>query len=219
MQLMRLGVALAIAIAISLTAASQTPPAPAPPAGQKPAPPPAGPGGPGGPGGQGRRSAVQVMTLTSAAWPDGGQIPPRHAQNGSEVSPPFSWNNVPDGTASFVLIAHDVDAVVGNGTDDVLHWMLWNLPGASRSLPEALPHGSQLPDGTRQISVSGPYYRGPGAAATGPAHHYVFELYALDSMIDVAAAGQTPAQTRAAVITAMAGKVRGKAAYVGLFKR
>lgn len=219
MQLMRLGVALAIAIAISLTAASQTPPAPARPAGQQPAPPPAGPGGPGGPGGQGRRSAVQVMTLTSAAWPDGGQIPPRHAQNGSEVSPPFSWNNVPDGTASFVLIAHDVDAVVGNGTDDVLHWMLWNIPGASRSLPDALPHGSQLPDGTRQISVSGPYYRGPGAAATGPAHHYVFELYALDSMIDVAAAGQTPAQTRAAVITAMAGKVRGKAAYVGLFKR
>lgn len=211
MQLMRLGVALAIAIATSLTAAAQTPPAP--PAGQKPPPPPGGPGGPG------RRSAVQVMTLTSVAWPDGGQIPASHAQNGSEVSPPFSWSNVPDGTASFVLIAHDLDAVVGNGTDDVLHWMLWNIPGASRGLPEALPHGSQLPDGTRQMSVSGPYYRGPGAAADGPAHHYVFELYALDSMIDVAAAGQTPAQTRAALITAMAGKVRGKAAYVGLFKR
>jgi hypothetical protein len=161
------------------------------------------------------------MTLSSTAWPDGGPIPATHAQNGAETSPPFAWNNVPDGTASFVLIAHDVDAAVGNGTDDVLHWMLWNIPPASRSLPEAMPHGAQLPDGTRQISVSGPYYRGPGAAAAGPAHHYVFELYALDAMLDVpaVATGQTPAQTRAAVMAGMAGKVRGKAAYVGLFKR
>ena len=221
MQLTRVGVALVVAFAISVMAAGQTPSPPGPPTGQKPPTngTPVAPGGPGGPGGQGRRSAVQVMTLTSTAWPDGGHIPARHSQNGAEVSPALNWSNVPDGTASFVLIAHDVDAAVGNGTEDVLHWLLWNIPGASRGLPEALPQGSQLPDGTRQISVSGPYYRGPGAAAAGPPHHYVFELFALDSMLDVAALGQTPAQTRAAVMAAMAAKVRGKAAYVGLFKR
>ena len=75
--------------------------------------------------------------------------------------------------------------------------------------------GPQLPDGTRQISASGPYYRGPGAPAAGPAHHYVFELYALDAPIDVAAVGQSPALTRAAVLAAMAGHVRGKGVYVG----
>lgn len=162
------------------------------------------------------------MTLTSTAWPDGGQIPARYTQVGDEVSPAFTWTNVPDGTVSFVLIGRDLDATTSNGTDDVLHWMLWNIPGASRSLAEAVPQGSQLPDGTRQISVSGPYYRGPGAPAAGPAHHYTFELYALDAMIDLPAvpgAGQTPAHTRAAVVAAMAGHVRGKAAYVGLFKR
>lgn len=196
---------------------SQTPQPPTPPVGQRPAPPtpPAGPG----PGGQQRRGAVQVMTLTSSAWPDGGQIPAKYTQMGEQVSPAFAWSNVPDGTASFVLIARDLDAAIANGTDDVLHWMLWNIPGASRSLAEAIPQGSQLSDGTRQISVSGPYYRGPGAPAAGPAHHYAFELYALDAMLDVPAVGQPPAQTRAAVLAAMAGKVRGKAAYVGLFKR
>ena len=168
---------------------------------------------------QGRRPAPQVMTLTSTAWPDGGAIPKKFSQAGDEVSPPFEWSNVPDGTVSFVLIARDLDAATGTGTDDVLLWMLWNIPGASRSLPESVPHGSQLADGTRQMSVSGPYYRGPGAPAAGPAHHYTFELFALDSMLEVPAAGQSPAQTRVAILAAMAGKVRGKAAYVGLFKR
>ena len=82
-----------------------------------------------------------------------------------------------------------------------------------------MPQGPQLPDGSRQISGTGPYYRGPAAPATGPAHHYVFELYALDTMIDVPAVGASPAETRAAVFAAMAGHVRGKAVTVGLFKR
>ena len=78
---------------------------------------------------------------------------------------------------------------------------------------------SQLPDGTRQISATGPYYRGPGAPASGPSHHYVFELFALDAMLDVPALGASPPQTRAAILSAMSGHIRGKAVCVGLFKR
>jgi hypothetical protein len=173
---------------------------------------------PGGRGGRGR-GAIPVMTLSSTAWPDGGQIPIKYTQVGEEASPPLAWSNVPDATASFVLIVHDVDAAIGNGTDDLLHWMLWNIPGAATSLPERVAPGPQLPDGTRQISATGPNYRGPGALATGPPHHYVFELFALDAPLEVPAVGASPPQTRAAVVAAMAGHVRGKAAFVGLFKR
>src|SRR6266436_5061690 len=77
------------------------------------------PGGqppPGGRGGGGR-GGVQVMTLATAAWPDGGQIPAKYTQAGDQISPPFTWSNVPDGIASFVLVAHDVDTAAGNGTD------------------------------------------------------------------------------------------------------
>ena len=131
---------------------------------------------------------------------------------------------MPEGTVSFVLLFHDVDAAAGNGTDDVLHWLLWNIPGTATGLPEGVPQGDQLPDGTRQISVSGPYYRGPGAASTGPAHHYAFELFALDTMLSVQPAAQVPGvnpgvETRGAVFRAMSGHVRGKAVYVGLFRR
>ena len=222
MRLVRNSLVFVFAIAVVALASAQNPPAQPPPA----QPPPGGqpgaqpPGGRGG-GGRGGRGPVQVMTLTTTAWPDGGQIPRKHTQAGEQVSPAFTWSNVPDGTESFVLIAHDVDAATGNGMDDILHWMLWNIPGTARSLPEGIGQASQLPDGTRQISVSGPYFRGPGAPASGPPHHYVFELYALDGgpTINVPAVGQSPALTRAAVVAAMAGRVRGKGVYVGLFKR
>lgn len=213
MRILRVTVLLLLAAA---AVAAQNPPAGQPPAGQRPVN--ATPGGPGGPGGQ-RRGPIQVMTLTSTAWPDGAMIPRKYTQAGDQVSPALSWSNVPDTAQSFVLIARDLDAATGNGTDDILHWMLWNIPGKTRSLPEGIPQGPQLPDGTRQISASGPYYRGPGAPAAGPPHHYTFELYAVDGNIDVPAVGQSPALTRAAVISAMAGRVRGKAVYVGLFKR
>ena len=159
------------------------------------------------------------MTLTTTAWTDGGQIPVKYTQAGDELSPPFTWSNVPEGVVSFVLIGHDLDAAVGTGTEDLLHWLLWNIPGTSTSLPEHVAGLAELPDGTRQISGTGPYYRGPGAAAAGPAHHYVFELFALDKLLEVPAVGASPAQTRAAVLAAMAGHIRGKAALVGLFKR
>jgi Raf kinase inhibitor-like YbhB/YbcL family protein len=177
-----------------------------------------------GGGGRGGRGGIQAMTLSTSAWADGAQIPVKHAQPGHDVSPPLTWSDPPDGTASFTLVVHDLDAPIANGSDDVLHWLVWNIPATSRALPEGLPQGPQLPDGLRQISATGPYYRGPAAPASGPVHHYVFELFALDTTIDVAPVGATQALSaapviRAAVVTAMAGHIRGKAVMVGLFRR
>lgn len=179
-------------------------------------------GGRGGRGG-GRGRSIQVMTLTSPAFEDGARIPTKYAQPGGDVSPPLAWTGVPDSTASFVLIAHDIDATSegrgGAGFDDLLQWMVWNIPGSMQTLAERIPQGPQLSDGTRQISATGPYYRGPAAPASGPSHHYVFELYALDAQIDVPPVGASPPATRAAVTAAMLGHVRGKAVLVGTFKR
>jgi len=97
--------------------------------------------------------------------------------------------------------------------------VLFRSPAAARQLPEGVPQGAALPDGSRQISATGPNYRGPAAPASGPPHHYVFELFALDTMLDVPAVGAAPPQTRAAVISAMAGHVRGKGVYTGTYRR
>jgi len=213
MRVHRSTLILLLALAAGVTVLTQTPPVQQTPPAQQPPPPAAQRGG-----GRGQ-DPLRVMTLTTPAWPDGGLIPISHTQAGAEVSPALAWDNVPPTAASFVLIVHDVDAPIGRGIDDVLHWMVWNIPAASRGLPAGVPQGSERPDGSRQISATGPNYRGPGAPASGPAHHYVFELFALDIMLEVPAVGARPAETRAAVVAAMATHVRGKAALVGRFRR
>ena len=77
-----------------------------------------------------------------------------------------------------------------------------------------------LPDGSRQVSLRSNGYMGPGAPP-GPYHHYTFELYALDTKIDVPmpATPQETAATRNKVIDAMDGHVLGKAVLVGRFHR
>ena len=224
-------VRMTLALLLVFVGASMLPAQTPPPTGAPPTQPPPGQRAGGAPpqptptpgargGGRGRGGTV-IMTLT-APWAPGAEIPLKYTQAGGEVSPALTWNDPPENVVSFALIVHDVSAAVNPGTDDVLHWMVWNIPGASRGLPEGVPQGSQLPDGMRQISVTGPNYRGPGALASGPPHVYVFELYALDSTIDVPALGAPGAsvpQIRAAVLAAMATHVRGKAVTAGVFKR
>jgi Raf kinase inhibitor-like YbhB/YbcL family protein len=165
-----------------------------------------------------------AMTLTVSGFADGAQIPVKFSQAaegvapGEGTSPAISWANTPAGTQSFVLNMRDLDVARNKTTDDQAHWVVWNIPATVTSLREGVPKGSQLPDGSYQISVTGPMYRGPGAAATGPQHHYMFEIYALDTKLDVQPTADA-FETRANVMKAMQGHVLGKAVYGGLFKR
>ena len=177
------------------------------------------------PGGQrGGAPSPPAMTLTVTGFPDGGQIPVKFSQAapgaapGEGTSPAISWGNVPPGTQSFVLNMRDLDVARNKGTEDQAHWVVWNIPAATTSLPEGVAKGSQRPDGSYQISATGPVYRGPGAPATGPQHHYMFEIYAIDTKIDVQPTADA-FETRANVMKAIQGHVLGKAVYGGLFKR
>ena len=168
--------------------------------------------------------AAPPMTLTISGFPDGGQIPVKFSQAaegvapGEGTSPAMTWANVPAGTQSFVLNMHDMDVARNRTTDDQAHWVVWNIPATATSLPEGVPRGSQRPDGSFQISATGAMYRGPGAPANGPMHHYTFELFALDTKLDVQPLTDA-FDTRAAVIKAMQGHILGKAVYGGLFRR
>ena len=173
---------------------------------------------------RGGAPAPPPMTLTVAGFPDGGQIPVRISQAaegvapGEGTSPAISWANVPAGTQSFVLNMHDMDVARNKTSDDQAHWVVWNLPATATGLPEGVPKGSPRPDGSYQISATGPMYRGPGAPANGPMHHYMFEIYALDAKVDVTPAADA-FETRANVFKAMQGHILAKAVYGGLFRR
>ena len=174
--------------------------------------------------GRGGGGGGPAMTLTTTAFADGATIPVRFTQAGpgaapgGGTSPALTWANVPEGTQSFVLHMHDMDVARNGTTEDQVHWVVWNIPASARGLPEGVPAGSRLQDGSFQISATGPVYRGPGAPANGPMHHYVFELYAIDTMLDVQPSEDAFA-TRRAVLDAVQGHIRGKAVYMGLFRR
>src|SRR5690606_7356055 len=163
-----------------------------------------------------------VMSIPGFA--DGSEIPVDFSQaaegaaEGEGTSPEISWENAPEGTESFVLYMHDIDVVRDMTLEDQLHWLVWNMPADTAMLPEGVERGEQLEDGSYQTSATGPVYRGPGAPAAGPLHHYVFELYALDTTLDVEPV-EDAFENRRAVLDAMDGHILGKATYVGLFKR
>src|SRR4029079_6875572 len=94
-----------------------------------------------------------AMTLTVSGFPDGGRIPVKFSQAaegvapGEGLSPAINWTNVPAGTQSFVLNMRDMDVARNKTTDDQAHWVVWNIPASTTSLPEGVPKGSQRPDG------------------------------------------------------------------------
>ena len=177
----------------------------------------------GGKGGGAKGPARPVLSVSSPAWPDGGEVPMVNAGRGGNKSPEFTFQwSIAGATApapmelvSYAVVFHDIENSSNKTTIDTLHWAAFNIPGTAKGLPEGLPAGD-LPDGTRNgpgINGRGgnPSYFGPGAGV-GPFHHYVFEFYALDTKLDLPAT-----VAREDLMKAMDGHVVGKAAYVGRF--
>ncbi|HVW85038.1 MAG TPA: YbhB/YbcL family Raf kinase inhibitor-like protein [Bryobacteraceae bacterium] len=157
------------------------------------------------------------LTVTSPAFADGAEIPQKYTQSvPTPVSPKLEWTNVPANTVSFVLLMHDPDVALRKTTNDQLHWLVLNIPGDKRELEEGVPANPQLPDGSVQLKNGGNTvgYRGPGAPAPGPHHHYTIELFALDTKLDLG-----PDATRPEVLHAMDGHILGKGVLVGRFHR
>jgi len=161
------------------------------------------------------------MVLSTPAFPDNGPIPIKYSAayispTGGRVSPPLNWTNVPPNTVSLVLHMHDIDSAMNHTTDDSLHWLMWNIPSSSRGLPEDVPQGAQLKDGSYQVSSKttlderGYGYRAPA----GQRHHYVLELYALDTRLDVMPSGDA-FEVRRNVMKAIQGHILAKAVYMG----
>ena len=159
-----------------------------------------------GAGGRGgfRLAPLQMQTT---AFEDGGIIPQKYTGRAG-VQPGFTFSGAPDTTVSYAIILHDVDVALAGGTDDVLHWIAWNIPASANGIPEG-----KLPEGavTGRNIAGANAYTGPGAPP-GPYHHYVFELYALNATLDLPATA-----SRAELLAAMKGKTVAKAAYVGRY--
>jgi Raf kinase inhibitor-like YbhB/YbcL family protein len=168
-----------------------------------------GGGARGGGGRGGRGFNLPPLLMQTDAFPDGGIVPQKYAGRGG-VQPAFKFSGAPEGTVSYAIIFHDIDVALQGGTGDVLHWIAWNIPVAAGGIPEG-----KLPEGAVQgANITGQNaYFGPGAPNGPRYHHYVFELYALNSNLDL-----PPTASRDDLLKAMAGKITAKSAYVGRYR-
>jgi Raf kinase inhibitor-like YbhB/YbcL family protein len=129
-----------------------------------------------------KEASVMTITVTSPAFKEGQPIPSKFTCEGKDVSPALAWTGVPEGAKSLALICDDPDAPMGTW----VHWVLYNLPTDSTSLPEGVPGEekakSGLTQGKNDFGKTG--YGGP-CPPPGKPHRYFFKIYALDVKVDV----------------------------------
>jgi len=159
-------------------------------------------------------STSAPLQVSSTAVAAGASIPRRHSEYADGVSPPLSWTAV-EGARSYALIMEDPDA---KPITPFIHWVAWNIPAGVTALPEGLQEQLRLtePEGLLQGATSrgSVGYLGPRPPVGDPPHHYHFQVFALDKLLEVPAGSD-----RDVVLEEMAGHVIAKGELVGTYQQ
>lgn len=143
------------------------------------------------------------MQISSPAFANNRLIPDKHSCRGENVNPALRIKSVPVGTKSLALVVHDPDAPA----KDWVHWLVWNIDPTTMVIKE-----SDLPAGAVEgiTDFGGPGYGGP--CPPSGTHRYFFELFALDTVLDLPADASL-----SALQSAMDGHILERAELIGLF--
>ncbi len=159
----------------------------------------------------------QKITVESPVLKNDQPIPKDYTPDGTNVSPPLTWSNVPAGTRELALILEDPDA---GSPPPFVHWLLYKIPATAKGVPENIPidpAATMPPQMAGAIQGSNGFrrniYRGP-APPPGRPHHYHFIVYALDQPLSL-----PPGITRQQLLDAMKGHVIGQGEIVPTYER
>jgi Raf kinase inhibitor-like YbhB/YbcL family protein len=151
-----------------------------------------------------QQNSEEHMQLTSPAFKDNDDIPVQYTCKGENVSPPLNIFNVPKNAKSLALIMHDPDAPLG----DFVHWLIWDMqPGIHSVRANSMPVGAMQ----GATSFGRNEYGGPCPPAGSGTHRYIFELYAIDSSLNL-----NSTTTRENLQKAMKGHILEKSTLTGL---
>ncbi|WP_067680596.1 YbhB/YbcL family Raf kinase inhibitor-like protein [Nocardia miyunensis] len=152
--------------------------------------------------------APENFTLTSPAFDHEAPIPEKHRGKlfGANISPALAWTSPPTGAVELVLIVQDPDVPFGK---PATHAITLGIDPALQAIPEnALADPSPIP-GIRH--GKGPLGRrgwaGPMPIRSHGPHSYVFQLFALDRPLGLAA-GCTLDEVTAAITGHVIGRAR-----------
>lgn len=115
------------------------------------------------------------LTISSAAFSQGGHIPKKYSCEGEDINPPLEISGFPKETKTLAIIVEDPDAP--RGIFD--HWVAWNIE-PNEAITENANVGSS---GRNSFGKTG--YGGP--CPPSGSHRYYFKVYALDTRLDLAA--------------------------------
>jgi Raf kinase inhibitor-like YbhB/YbcL family protein len=155
-----------------------------------------------------------VIALESSAFENGGSIPARLTEDGEKISPPLRWRGTIADAEAMALIVEDPDAPC---PEPFVHLLAWDLPSDLAALPEG-QFKSPRHDGLDEVlgqNTFGQAGWSPPDPPTGHGPHlYVFQLFALDQKLTF---DRPPG--RAALVSAMRGRVLAKGVLVGTYER
>lgn len=155
-----------------------------------------------------------AFLLQSPVFGAGQPIPAMYTCQGEDVSPPLEWREVPAGTRALALIVDDPDAPDPKAPKMTwVHWVLYNLPGASSGLPQNASTAA-LPPGTREGTNDWKRTGWGGPCPPIGRHRYYFKLYALDAPL-----GDLGPLTKPQLEAAMKGHVLGQAVLMGTYQK
>ncbi len=129
---------------------------------------------------------------------------------GENTSPPFRWEDAPEGTKSFALSIVDHHPIA----QEFIHWLVINIPSSASSVEEGAS-GDGMPAGSKELSTTygTPEYGGPRPPAGTGDHPYETTIYALNvEELDLA-----EDSTIDEFLEAIEGKVLAKASLTGMF--
>ncbi len=124
-----------------------------------------------------RFTGLPSMEVSSVTFSAGGAIPLENSAYGDNVSPQLSWGSGPDGTVAYVLIMEDPDLP---GRPPFLHWIVGDIPGDVHELEAGF---ATAPEGAFQTGVRDNSYFGPRPPSGE--HNYTFQVFALDTMLEL----------------------------------
>ena len=147
---------------------------------------------------------ASAFALSSPAFAAGHAIPKQYTCDGAGSSPALRWTAPARGTRSLALEVVDPDAPSGTFT----HWLAWGIRPSVRRLAA----GAHPPRQGRNSAGTTGYT--PPCPPPGPAHHYVFKLYALRKPLPLRAGASPSAFDRA-----LRGRVLRVTRLVGRYRR
>ncbi len=150
------------------------------------------------------------LEIKSTAFEEGGSIPKEYTCDGTDISPPLSWTQPPEGTKSLVLICDDPDAPMGTW----VHWVLYGLSPDTLELPEDIPDKKEILDGARQGTNDFRRIGYGGPCPPSGTHRYYFKLYAIDSELDLSSGA-----TKKEVLKNIEGHVLAEGQLMGRYSR